>query len=113
MGAPPGALLSANYSLWGGRIEGNDKRQYPGIRLNVDQKLGKIGYAMLGVTGSSKTNTNGTSSDASSLILRTEPIRTEVRELWSYPGRTYKDLMNQYSAESTDKEFGVNGSTIP
>lgn len=44
-------FLSANYSYQGGRIKGNDKQRM-GIRLNVDQKLGKIGYAMLGVTGS-------------------------------------------------------------
>ena len=104
-------FLSANYSYQGGRIEGNDKQRM-GIRLNVDQKLGKIGYAMLGVTGSySKTNTpNGTSSDPSSLIYELNPYEQKTGKLWSYPGQTYKDLMNQYSAESTDKEFGVNGN---
>ena len=67
---------------------------------------------MLGITGSySKTNTpNGTSSDPSSLIYELNPYEQKTGKLWSYPGQTYKDLMNQYSAESTDKEFGVNGN---
>lgn len=104
-------FLSANYSYPGGRLRGNDKQRM-GFRLNVDQKLGKIGYAMLGVTGNySKTNTpNGTSSDPSSLIYELNPYEQKTGELWSYPGQTYKDLTNQYSAESSDKEVGVNGN---
>lgn len=104
-------FLSANYSYQGGRLEGNDKRRM-GFRLNIDQKLGKIGYGMLGVTGSySKTNTpNGTSSDPSSLIYELNPYEQKTGKLWSYSGQTYKDLMNQYSAESSDKEFGVNAN---
>ena len=104
-------FLSANYSYQGGRLRGNDKQRM-GFRLNVDQKLGKIGYAMLGITGSySKTNTpNGTSSDPSSLIYELNPYEQKTGELWSYPGQTYKDLTNQYSAESSDKEVGVNGN---
>ena len=104
-------FLSANYSYQGGRLRGNDKQRM-GFRLNVDQKLGKIGYAMLGVTGSyAKTNTpNGTSSDPSSLIYELNPYEQKTGLLWSYPGQTYKDLMNQYSAESSDKEIGVNGN---
>ncbi len=104
-------FLSANYSYQGGRLRGNDKQRM-GFRLNVDQKLGKIGYAMLGVTGSyAKTNTpNGTSSDPSSLIYELNPYEQKTGKLWSYSGQTYKDLMNQYSAESSDKEVGVNGN---
>lgn len=104
-------FLSANYSYQGGRIRGNDKQRM-GIRLNVDQKLGKIGYAMLGVTGSyAKTNTpNGSSNDPSSLIYDLNPYEQKTGKLWSYSGQTYNDLMNQYSAESSDKEVGVNGN---
>ena len=104
-------FLSANYSYQGGRIRGNDKQRM-GIRLNVDQKLGKIGYAMLGVTGSyAKTNTpNGTSNDPSSLIYDLNPYEQKNGKLWSYSGQTYNDLMNQYSAVSSDKEVGVNGN---
>ena len=67
-----------------------------GFRLNVDQKLGKIGYAMLGVTGAySKTNTpNGTANDPSSLIYELNPYEQKTGKLWSYPGQTYKDLLN-------------------
>ena len=104
-------FLSANYSYQGGRLEGNDKQRM-GMRLNIDQKLGKFGYAMLGVTGSyAKTKTpNGTSNDPSSLIYELNPYEQKTGSLWSYPGRTYNDLINQYSAMSTDKEVGVNGN---
>lgn len=104
-------FLSANYSYQGGRLGGNDKQRM-GMRLNIDQKLGHIGYAMLGVTGSyAKTNTpNGTSNDPTSLIYELNPYEQKTGELWSYSGRTYKDLTNQYSAVSADKEAGVNGN---
>lgn len=101
--------LSTNYSYQGGRIEGNDKQRIS-ARLNIDHKLGKIGYAMLGVSGGySKTQTpNGTSNDPTSLIYQLNPYETKTGQLWSYPGQTFSDLMNQYSAESTTKDVGAN-----
>ena len=42
--------LSANYTRQGGRLPGNDKQRMS-MRLNLDQRLGKIGYLMMGVTG--------------------------------------------------------------
>ena len=42
--------VSANYANQGGRMKGNDKQRYS-VRLSLDQRLGKIGYMMLGVNG--------------------------------------------------------------
>lgn len=104
-------FVSANYSYQGGRLPGNDKRRLS-ARLNIDQKLGKWGYAMLGVNGAySKTQTpNGSTSDPTSLIYELNPYEQKTGELYSYAGRTYADLVNQYQAEATANEVGVNGN---
>ena len=103
--------LSANFSKQGGRIPGND-RQRMGMRLNLDQKLGRIGYLLLSVNGGyAQTKTpNGTSNDPASLIYSLNPYESKVGKLWSYPNQTYDDLMNQYSSKSSSKDAGVSGS---
>ncbi len=103
--------VSANFSKQGGRIPGND-RQRMGLRLNLDQRLGKIGYLLLSVNGGySETKTpNGTNNDPASLIYSLNPYESVEGKLWSYPNQTYSDLMNQYSSQSTSKDAGVSGS---
>ena len=103
--------VSANFSKQGGRIPGND-RQRMGMRLNLDQRLGKIGYMLLSVNGGySQTKTpNGTNNDPASLIYSLNPYERKEGKLWSFPGQTYDDLMNQYSSKSTSKDAGVSGS---
>lgn len=103
--------ISANYTQQGGRIPGNDKNRMS-LRLNLDQRLGKIGYLMLSVNGGhSKTNTpNGTTNDPASLVYDLNPYEQKVGELWSNPGRTYSDLMNQYSEVGTDTDAGATAS---
>lgn len=103
--------VSGNYSYQGGRIEGNDKRK-TGIRLNLDQKLGKIGYFMVSVDGLySRTNTpNGTNNDPTALVYQLNPYEQKTGTLWSYPGQTYDDLMHEYQAESSDKSAGATAS---
>lgn len=104
--------ISGNYSYQGGRIRGNSKNKM-GVRMNLDNRIGNIGYLMISVDGGySKTRTpNGTSSDPTSLIYQLNPYETKTGELWSYPGQTFDDLMHQYEAESTDKNGGV-GATL-
>lgn len=83
------------------------------MRLNLDQRLGKIGYLMMGVTGGyARTDTpNGTSSDPSALIYNLNPYeQPNGAELVSYPGRSYFDLMNQYSEQSTAKDAGASAT---
>lgn len=103
--------ISGNYSYQGGRIEGNDKQRM-GVRLNLDQRIGQIGYLMLSVDGGyAKTKTpNGTSNNPTSLVYELNPYEQKSGRLWSYPGQTYDDLMHQYSAESTDKSAGASAS---
>lgn len=104
--------VSINYTEQGGRIEGNDKRR-TSIRLNLDQKLGSLGYAMLSVNGGyTRTNSpNGTSNDPTSLVYQLNPYEQDDNtELWSYPGRSYNDLMHQYSQTSNSKTAGISGS---
>ena len=103
--------VSANYTQQGGRIPGNDKHRMS-LRLNLDQRLGDIGYLMMSVNGGySKTNTpNGTTNDPASLVYDLNPYEQTIGELWSNPGRTYSDLMNQYSEEGTDTDAGATAS---
>lgn len=104
--------VSMNYTSQGGRIEGNDK-QRTSLRMNLDQQLGHIGYAMLSISGGyAKTNTpNGSDNDPTALVYKLNPYeRKDDAKLWSYPQRSYKDLVYQYSQVSTDKNAGVSGS---
>ncbi len=70
--------VSANYTQQGGRLPGNDKRRMS-LRMNMDQKLGHIGYALLSVNGGyAKTNTpNGTTSDPTQLVYELNPYETK------------------------------------
>lgn len=103
--------LSANYTNQGGRIPGNDKQRMS-MRMNLDQKLGKIGYMMLSVSGGyAETDTpNGTSNDPAALVYQLNPYETKTGKLWSFPNRTYSDLMNQYQAKSTTKDASMSGN---
>lgn len=103
--------VSANYTQQGGRIPGNDKNRMS-LRLNLDQRLGEIGYLMMSVNGGySKTNTpNGTTNDPASLVYELNPYEQKTGELWSSPGRSYSDLMNQFSEKGTDTDAGVTAS---
>ena len=104
---------SLNYSQQGGRIPGNDIKRVT-ARLSVDQEITPKLYASLSVNGGySLSNTpNGTSYSPTDLVYQLNPYETKDvnAELVSFPGRTYADLFNQYSEESSDKRAGVSGS---
>lgn len=103
---------SVNYAKQGGRIPGNDIQRV-GANLRLDQKLGNWGYFSLSTVGGySKTNTpNGSDYSPTDLVYYLNPYETkQSKELISYLGRGYKDLINQYSSQSTDKRGGVTGS---
>ena len=101
--------LSGNYAYQGGRLEGNNKQRF-NVRMGLDQQLGNIGYLMIGVSGGySKSNSpNGTTFDPSSLVYNLNPYEQKTGELYSYPNRTYYDLMHQYKSDATDKNAGVD-----
>ena len=99
---------SANYNYQGGQIPGNDVNRFT-ARLSLDQALGQRGMISFSVNGGySKANSpNGSSYSPSSLIYALNPYESKTSgELWSYPGRTYNDLVYQYESTSTDKRFG-------
>lgn len=104
---------SLNYSQQGGRIPGNDIKRVT-ARLSLDQEITSKLYASVSVNGGySLTNTpNGTSYSPTDLVYQLNPYETKDinAELVSFPGRTYADLFNQYSEESSDKRAGVSGS---
>jgi TonB-linked outer membrane protein, SusC/RagA family/TonB-dependent outer membrane receptor, SusC/RagA subfamily, signature region len=102
---------SANYTKQGGRLPGNDKQRMS-MRLNLDQRLGNVGYLLMSVNGGyTKTDTpNGTTSDPTALVYNLNPYEQKTGELISYPGMTYRDVMNQYYAVSSGKDFGISGS---
>ena len=78
--------------------------------MGLDQQLGNIGYLMIGVSGGySKSNSpNGTTFDPSSLVYNLNPYEQKTGELYSYPNRTYYDLMHQYKSDAIDKNAGVD-----
>lgn len=103
---------SASYNYQGGQIPGNDVSRFSG-RLSLDQAMGKKGYVSLSVSGGySKSNSpNGSTYSPTSLIYELNPYESKTSgELWSYPGRTYDDLVYQFERTSTDKRIGTTGS---
>lgn len=103
---------SANYSYQGGQIPGNDVSRFTG-RISLDQALGKRGYVSLSVNGgySKADSPNGSSYSPSSLVYELNPYESPTSgELWSYPNRTYDDLVYQYDRTSTEKRFGTTAS---
>ena len=103
---------SANYSYQGGQVPGNDVNRFTG-RISLDQALGTKGYVSLSVSGGySKANSpNGSTYSPTSLIYELNPYESKTSgELWSYPNRTYDDLVYQYERTSTEKRFGTTAS---
>lgn len=104
--------LSGNFTQQGGRIPGNDKSR-ASMRLNLDQQIKEWGYAMFSVNGGySKTNSpSGSEYDPSSLVYQLNPYeQMSEGELYSFPNRTYKNLLNQYKSVSEDKTAGASAS---
>lgn len=103
---------SANYSYQGGQVPGNDVNRFTG-RMSLDQAVGKKGYVSLSVSGGySKSNSpNGSTYSPTSLIYELNPYESKTSgELYSYPGRTYDDLVYQFERTSTEKRFGTTAS---
>ncbi len=103
---------SANYSYQGGQVPGNDVNRFTG-RMSLDQALGTKGYVSLSVSGGySKANSpNGSSYSPTSLIYELNPYESKTSgELFSYPNRTYNDLVYQFDRTSTEKRFGATAS---
>ena len=103
--------ISGNYTYQGGRLEGNNKQRF-NVRMSLDQRIGRIGYLMLGVNGGyAKSKTpNGTTFDLTSLVYNLNPYERKTGSLYSYPDRTYNDLIHQFNSDSNDKNTGVSAN---
>ena len=103
---------SANYSYQGGQIPGNDVNRFTG-RMSLDQAVGNKGYVSVSVSGgySEANSPNGSAYSPTSLIYELNPYESKTSgELWSYPNRTYEDLVYQFERTSTEKRFGTTAS---
>lgn len=102
--------ISFDYAHQGGRIEGNDKSHY-GVRLNLDKTIGKIGYTMFSINCDySKTNTPvGSDYDPTQLVYDLNPYEQKSKgKLYSFPDRTFHDLLHQYERDNTCKTGGAS-----
>ncbi len=105
-------FMSANISTQGGQVEGNSSLR-GSVRMGVDFAIADIGYFTLSMDGSYTDNKtpNGSSFTPASLIYNLNPYETRSgNKLWSYPNRTFSDLLYQYSSNTTDKRGGVSAS---
>lgn len=99
--------VSGNYAMQGGQLPGNDTQ-----RLSFSNSLDwqtRIGYISLSTTaGHSRTNTpNGTNYSPQTLVYELNPYETrESKSLYSFPGRSFAELMNQYRRQSSDLRVG-------
>lgn len=83
------------------------------MRMGIDVALGKLGYFTMTMDGAYTENKtpNGSSFSPASLIYNLNPYETKSgNQLWSYPNRTYADLMHQYQSNTTDKRGGASAS---
>lgn len=104
---------SLKYDHQGGRISGNDLNRIT-ARMNLDYSLASNLQLSLNTSvGYSKTNTPyGSAHNPTSLVYNLNPYEQKVNpatgkpvELISYSGRTFDDLINEYSKKSTSKRI--------
>ncbi len=105
-------FVSANIATQGGQVKGNSTLRGT-LRMGIDVALGKIGYFTMTMDGAYTENKtpNGSSFSPASLIYNLNPYETKSsNSLWSYPNRSYADLMYQYESNTTDKRGGASAS---
>lgn len=105
-------FVSANIATQRGQVKGNSTLRGT-MRMGIDVALGKLGYFTMTMDGAYTENKtpNGSSFSPASLIYNLNPYETKSgNQLWSYPNRTYADLMHQYQSNTTDKRGGASAS---
>lgn len=105
-------FVSGNIATQGGQVKGNSTLRST-LRLGIDQTLGRIGYLTFSMDGGyTQTKTpNGSAFTPASLIYNLNPYETpDGGKLWSYPNRTFNDLLKQYEANTSDKRGGISAS---
>lgn len=105
-------FVSGNIATQGGQVKGNSTMRAT-MRMGLDLALGKIGYFTMSMDGAyTETKTpNGSSFTPASLVYNLNPYETvSSNQLWSYPNRSFSDLMFQYQSNSSDKRGGISAS---
>lgn len=105
-------FISGNIATQGGQVKGNSTMRAT-ARMGLDLTLGKIGFFTLSMDGAyTRTKTpNGSSFSPASLVYNLNPYETKTSsQLWSYPNRTFDDLMYQYRSDTADKRGGLSAS---
>lgn len=105
-------FVSGNISTQGGQIKGNNTMRGT-MRLGIDQTIGNIGYFTVSMDAAyTETKTpNGSNFTPASLIYNLNPYETpDGGKLWSYPNRTFSDLLSQYQSDSSDKRGGISAA---
>ncbi len=104
--------ISGNFTEQGGKFDGNSINRFTG-RLNYEYNLSKKVYLMFNSGfGISENNTpNSSDYSPSELIYRLNPYEQKDKgTLVSYPGRTFANLINQYSKKAKDNRFNFSGN---
>lgn len=105
--------ISGNFTQQGGKFEGNKIHRFTG-RLNYEYNLLKDVHIMFnaGFGVSENTTPNSSSYTPSQLIYELNPYEqpNNIGELISYPGRTFSDLVNQYSKTADENRFNFSGN---
>ncbi len=104
--------VSGNFSKQGGKFDGNDLQVFNG-RLNYEYKLSEKVYLMLNSGfGFSENNTpNSSNYSPAQLMYELNPYEQKEKGLLvSFPDRTFKNLVNQFSknTEKSNFNFSVN-----
>lgn len=105
-------FLSGNISTQGGQIKGNSTLR-ANLRLGIDQQISNIGYFSFNMDGgySDTKSPNGSEFSPASLVYNLNPYESKSKnKLWSYPNRTFYDLLSQYQSNGNDKRGGASGS---
>ncbi len=99
--------ISANYSKQGGQLPGNDSQRIS-LSNSMDWQTKSGFISLTSNLGYSLINTpNGTNSSLNTMIYELNPYENrETKKLYSYPGRSFSELMNQFRRKSSDLRVG-------
>lgn len=101
--------VSGNFSEQGGQLPGNRVWRST-LRSSLDWLLRDLGYITLSTNiGIAHTDSpNSTEYSPLQMIETLNPYETKEDRLYSYPGKRFSDLINQYKSKSDDYRVGAS-----
>ncbi len=102
--------ISGNFSKQGGKFDGNDLKRFNG-RLNYEYELSKKIYVMLnsGFAFSDNNTPNSSQYSPAQLMYELNPYEQKDKgKLISFPDRTFKNLVNQFSKNTKNSAFNFS-----